>query len=53
MAGPLRPRWVMSIFSRKAGRGMCASRRFAAGAVAMTSAERPVRSHQSVAVVVG
>ncbi len=52
MAGPLRPRWVMRIFSRKlAGRCAVGASAWLAGAVlepavAMTSAERPERSHQ-------
>ncbi len=50
MAGPLRPRWVMRAFSRKAGGLVLVERGpFAVGAVlawAMTSAERPERSHQ-------
>lgn len=53
MAGPLRPRWVMRSFSRKAGgRVRCffatgALTGLAAGFVAMTSALRPERSAQS------
>ena len=49
MAGPLRPRWVMRIFSRKAG-GVVRVR-LGAGVVAMASVERPLRSHQSLGIV--
>ena len=54
MAGPLRPRWVMRNFSRNVlrtvlGFALALPDGGVAGMLTMTSAERPVRSHQLVA----
>jgi hypothetical protein len=47
MAGPLRPRWVMRIFSRKAALAPLQPREFLAEfEVTTASVETPERSHQ-------